>query len=156
MLAFLERILSGGPNGPSYRQDERHHLAAAALLVEAARADGQFSPDERRQIELLLTERFKVLPAQLNELLEEAERASEAAADWQGFTRVLNDALDVEGRIAMLEMLWEVIDSDGRVDTLEASLMRRLPALLYVSDRDNAEARQRARERLAAPLPRDS
>ena len=52
---------------------------------------------------------------------------------------------------AMLEMLWEVVEKDGRVDVLEAALMRRVPALLYVSDRDSALARRNARTRLGLP-----
>jgi uncharacterized tellurite resistance protein B-like protein len=150
MLTFLERILRGGPAGPVPEPGHRQHLAAAALLVEAARVDGRFEAEERREIQRLLEERFHLDPVVALDLLEEAESAAERSTDWQGFTRVLNDAFDQDGRIAILEMLWEVIDADGRVDTLEASLMRRLGALMYVSDRDNGEARQRARAREAA------
>jgi uncharacterized tellurite resistance protein B-like protein len=154
MLSFLERLLPGRPDALPER--ERHHLAAAALLVEAARVDGHLGDDERAAVERLLATRLGVAAADVAALMRDALVSAETAADWQGFTRVLKDAFDAEGRVALIEMLWEVIERDGRVDVLEAALMRRVPALLYVSDRDNALARRRARARLGldpAPPP---
>jgi uncharacterized tellurite resistance protein B-like protein len=45
-------------------------------------------------------------------------------------------------------MLWELAYADGQLHDLEASLMRRLAGLLYVSDRDSGDARKRALRRL--------
>ena len=45
-------------------------------------------------------------------------------------------------------MLWEVAYMDGELHDMEASLMRRLAGLLYVSDKENGLARKAARERL--------
>jgi uncharacterized tellurite resistance protein B-like protein len=148
MLNFLERVLRGGPNGPGPGRKERHQLAAAALLVEAARVDGHFGEEERLVVERLLSQHLRLDEARVRELMQEAEQAAEAATDWQGFTRVLNDSYDRDERLELVEMLWEVIERDGHIDMLEASLMRRVPALMYVSDRDNAEARRRAQARL--------
>ena len=46
-------------------------------------------------------------------------------------------------------MLWEVAYADGSLHDYEASLLRRVAGLLYVSDRETGEARQRvlARQR---------
>jgi uncharacterized tellurite resistance protein B-like protein len=152
MRAFLERLLAGPAAAPLV--PDREHLAAAALLLEAARVDGHLGADERGVVERLLVARLGVPAATIEGLMREALAAAEDAADWQGFTRVLKDAYDAEGRIALVEMLWEVVEKDGRVDDLEAALMRRVRALLYVSDRDSALARRRARERLGLdPLP---
>jgi uncharacterized tellurite resistance protein B-like protein len=148
MLSFLERVLRGGPVGPPPGRKERHQLAAAALLVEAARVDGHFGAEERQAVERLLSQHLGLGEARVRELMAEAEAAADEAADWQGFTRVLNDSYEQDERLELVEMLWEVIERDGHVDTLEASLMRRVPALMYVSDRDNAQARRRVRERL--------
>jgi uncharacterized tellurite resistance protein B-like protein len=152
MLTFLERLLPGRADAPPER--ERHHLAAAALLVEAARVDGHLGLDEWAVIERLLATRLEVAPEMIEALLREALATAEGAADWQGFTRILKAAYDAEGRIGLIEMLWEVVEKDGRVDMLEASLMRRVAALLYVEDRESAFARRRARARLGlTPAP---
>ena len=44
----------------------------------------------------------------------------------------------------MIEMLWEVIYSDDVLDDFEINMMRRVGGLLYVSDRENGDAKKRA------------
>lgn len=126
----------------------REQLAAAALMVEAARLDGSFAPAERQRIREILQRRF-ALPVDLaQELLAEAEAAAEASADWHRFTREIKDALDPAGRIAVIEMLWEVAYADGELHDYEASLLRRVVGLLHVDDRESGEARRRVLARL--------
>jgi uncharacterized tellurite resistance protein B-like protein len=130
------------------------HVAAAALMVEAARLDGTFGDGERQLIKRLLEERFHLPPALAAALLEQAERSASQSVAWQGFTRAIKDALPPEQRGMILEMLWEVAYADGELHDYEASLLRRVAGLLYVSDRESGEARQRVLARLGlSPAP---
>ncbi|MGO1119813.1 TerB family tellurite resistance protein [Rhodovibrionaceae bacterium A322] len=129
-------------------QGDQDQVAAAALLVTAARMDSDFAETERARIELLVAERFGLDAQETRQLLEMAEVKAEESNQLFGFTRVIMDHFELEQRISLLEMLWEVIYADGRVDDLEAALMRRLVGLLGVSDRDSGLARKRAREKL--------
>ena len=47
-----------------------------------------------------------------------------------------------------MEMLWQLVYSDGELHDFEATLMRRLAGLLYVDDRESGVARKRALEKL--------
>ena len=78
-------------------------------------------------------------------LLAAAEDRADGAVQILGFTRAVKDNYSYEERLALVEMLWEVVLADGRVDAHEAQLMRRIGGLIYVSDRDGAIARRRAR-----------
>ena len=49
-------------------------------------------------------------------------------------TRAIRGETEPEDRIAVLEMAWMVVMSDGEVHEYEAQLMRRLAGLLYVDD----------------------
>jgi uncharacterized tellurite resistance protein B-like protein len=124
------------------------HVAAAALMVEAARLDGAFEPAERQRIRELLEQRFHLPPDMAGRLLEQAERTATESVAWQGFTRAIKDALEPEQRVGVIEMLWEVAYADGELHDYEASLLRRVAGLLYVSDRDSGEARLRVMARL--------
>lgn len=124
------------------------HVAAAALMVEAARLDGSFGDDERDRIRTLLIEHFQLTPWVAGELLARAERTATESVAWQGFTRAIKDELPPEERTQVIEMLWEVVYADGRLHDYEASLLRRVAGLLYVSDRDSGEARLRVMDRL--------
>ena len=123
-------------------------VAAAALMVEAARLDGSFSDVERDRIRTLLVRHFQLSPWAAAELLSRAERTATESVAWQGFTRAIKGALPPEERVGILELLWEVVYADGTLHDYEASLLRRVAGLLYVSDRESGEARLRVMERL--------
>ena len=149
MLARLNRFFVPAPAGtPGGGQGfEGRDLAAAALMVEAARLDADFDEEERERIRGLLRDRFHMSPADADELLAEAERESDRSVEWQGFTRQIKDGFEYPERVALIEMLWEVAYADGELHDYEASLIRRVTGLLYVSDRDSGEARKRVLER---------
>jgi uncharacterized tellurite resistance protein B-like protein len=50
--------------------------------------------------------------------------------------------------VQLIELLWEVAFADGHLDEYEDNLIRRAAGLLYVTDRDRAEGRQRVTQRL--------
>ena len=119
-------------------------------MVEAARLDGSFS-DVERTASALLVDRFQLSPWLAVELLARAERTATESVAWQGFTQAIKDGLAPEERIGVIEMLWEVVYADGQLHDYEASLLRRVTGLLYVSDRESGEARVRVMERLGIP-----
>ena len=118
-------------------------VAAAALMIEAARADGTFGEAERQVIEALLVRHFQMPPELARQLMAQAERAADESVAWQGFTHAIKEALAPEQRLEIIEMLWEVAYADGHLHDYEASLLRRVAGLLYVSDRESGEARLR-------------
>jgi uncharacterized tellurite resistance protein B-like protein len=148
------RALLGSPaaagGSPVPATPDRRLVAAAALMVEAARLDGSFSADERARVGRLLEERLGLGREVAAGLLGEAEAAASASADWHGSTSAVKDGFDHAGRVALVEMLWEVAYVDGELHDYEASLIRRVVGLLYVGDGESAEARGRALARLRA------
>jgi uncharacterized tellurite resistance protein B-like protein len=42
-----------------------------------------------------------------------------------------------------MEMLWEVVFSDGEEDNYESNLMRRIAGLLYISDKESGDIRKK-------------
>lgn len=125
-------------------------VAAAALLIEAALLDGHFGADERRAIGDALERHFGLGATERDALIAEGAAAQAAATDLYGYTRTINAALAPSDRIQLLEMTWEVVYADGALHDLEASLMRRLGALLQIDDRERGEARRRVLSRLSA------
>ena len=129
---------------PPRREDFPPDLAIAALLVEAARADGVYLPSERAMIDRMLTMLLGLNAAEARALRERAEPVQAESADTVRFTRVVKFALDEGQRIAVMEALWRVILSDDDRDPHENALMRHLAPLLAIDDHDSAAARQRA------------
>ncbi len=153
MLARIKALLSENQSALSGADAEglgELEVAAAALLVEAALMDGNFDPVERGKIAQLLARRFEIAADKAEALIEAAEAQVRRTPQLYGFTRVVKDEFAYEDRVELIEMLWEVAYADGELHDFEASLMRRIAGLIYVSDRDSGAARKRALDRAGA------
>ena len=121
----------------------------AGLLVEAAMADGELDPDERRQIARVLHGQLELGEATVGKMIDDALASHEARVEIHGLTRAIRAETEPEDRVAIMEMAWMVVLADGELHDYEAQLMRRLAGLLYVDDIDSGRAARRARARLA-------
>ncbi|MBT7943924.1 MAG: TerB family tellurite resistance protein [Alphaproteobacteria bacterium] len=139
-------ILGGGANGDADNGGEVDDLqvAAVALLIEAAVMDGDFDDTERRVIATLVADRFGLGDDTVQELIAAGEEAVERSHQLYAFTSVIKQGFEVDDRVEMIEMLWDVACADGEIHDYEASLVRRVAGLIHVSDRASGEARKRA------------
>ena len=155
MIDRIKSLLSRGSQSASEASKEittypDRHLALAVLMVEAAYIDGSFDEVERKTISGLAQRSFELNETEVASLLSAAEALHQSAVDLVRFTRVVKDSFTPEERIEVIEMIWEVVYADGRIDDFEANLMRRLGGLLYVPDRDRGAAQKRVAARLAS------
>ena len=143
MLDKLLSLLGGAEAGSPEDSATAGRTAIAAILVEAAKADGVYLDAEREMIDLILAERFGLDAAAAAALRAEGEAAQAEAVDLVGFTRAVKDAVPFEERVEVIEAVWRVVYADGDRDMDEGNLIRKLAGLLYVPDRDAGLARQR-------------
>jgi uncharacterized tellurite resistance protein B-like protein len=153
LKAFYTTDSDAGGDRPARAGDELQ-LASVALLVEAACADGTFDAAERQCIRTLIERQFALTSGEADALLEEATRLVENSVQILHFTRTIKDRYTYAERVALIEMLWDVVYANGVPDALEAQLMRRIGGLLYVSDHDRGAARQRVLARRERGDPR--
>jgi len=139
---FLSDVSEGGKH-PSRFEANDYRLAAAALLVHAVMIDGSMSDVERDKLHAVIKRRFGLDEAATDELVLEATEAEHEAVDLYHFTSLINRSLDEPGRLGIVEMMWEMVFADGRVNEFEDNLMWRAADLLGVSSRDRIALRQR-------------
>ena len=148
MIKGLKNLIFGNDEEESVaagsHNDAALHHAAAGLLIEAAMMDGTFDPTERTKISDLLVKHFKLPEDVVGEIISASEEANAELVELYSITKVVRDHFDESERIRMIEMLWEVVYSDGTLDDFETNMMRRVGGLLYVSDRENGDAKKRA------------
>ena len=138
---------SGGAARHAHTVEDKH-LAAAVLMVEAARLDQNFSRDEREKVAELIERRFGLAGTEAEALIAAAETAQDEANELSRFTRAVKETFSADERVELIEMLWEVAYADGELHPYEANLLRRVAGLIYVSDRERGQARRRVLERL--------
>jgi uncharacterized tellurite resistance protein B-like protein len=147
MLDSLRNFISdltGGDKHPSRFEENDYRLAAAALLVHASTIDGSGMSDvERDKLRAVLKSRFALDDAATNELIDVGTLAEHEAVDLYHFTSLINRSLDEQGRLGIVEMMWEIVFADGSVNEFEDNLMWRAADLLGVSSRDRIAIRRR-------------
>lgn len=152
MLASLKRqIETLLPDEDAQAEGQGAHalqLAAAALLLEAARADDDLSASELRQMKQALVESFEVHQHEIDDLMQAAQSELDAATCLHQITATINGAWDLSRRVALVQALWEVVLSDSFLDSHERHLMRKLQGLLHVPQSEYIAAKMRASEKL--------
>ncbi len=150
MINRIKKLFDRIDSGEAVQSDgaEAHTMAAAVLMVEAARLDGDFDMVERQSICSLVTRHFKLEEEEADQLISEAEAVHDDTNHLVRLTQTIKNSYPPEERIAIIEMLWEVVYADGVLHDYEANLLRRIGGLIYVSDRDRGSARNRVKDRL--------
>jgi uncharacterized tellurite resistance protein B-like protein len=122
-------------------------LAACALLLELAHADGVMSPTELAHIESAAQRHFGLDDATARELISLAEAERRQSIDHFQFTRLIAAEYDLGQKMVLAEVMWGVILADGELATHEAWLVRKLAHLLELEPGYLAEARKSAASR---------
>jgi uncharacterized tellurite resistance protein B-like protein len=141
---FVADLASGDKRGSEFDDDD-YRVAYAALLVHAASIDGNLSKAERDKLDALLKQRFDLDDAEAGRLIAQATVADQEAVDLYRFTRLLDQALDENQRLRIIEIMWEVAYSDGRITEFENNLIWRVADLLGVPARERIALRQRVK-----------
>ena len=132
--AFFDNQLS--TDGEPANQEHRLQLAAAALLIETAKADFVREEQEAGVIEAALSKTFDLSDEELAQLLDMAEEETSEATSLYQFTRLINDHYDEQRKIHLIKLLWRVAYADGEISKYEDHLIRRVAELTYVSHKD--------------------
>ena len=149
MIESLKKLIfSDSPLKEFENKSLKSESVAAALMIELALVDGEMDVKERESISDLLAKRFNIETKMIAAVIEEATEKVDRASDLHGFTRKINQIFDHDGRVGLIEMLWEVVYADEIVKDFEVSTMRRLTGLLHVTDRESGEARKRVEKTL--------
>ena len=106
------------------------HVAACALLLDVAHADGEFSAPERAHLEAVLERHFSLPPDAGRALIEICEQERAKAVDHFQFTRVLRENYDVGQKMVLAEIMWGLVLADGEIAEHEHYLTRKIANLL--------------------------
>jgi uncharacterized tellurite resistance protein B-like protein len=149
------RIQPTSPDASAPRSNPGVQVAACALLLELAHADGEFSPAEQAHIEGALARHFALDEATTRELLDLAAAERRRSVDHFQFTRLIADQFDLGQKLVLAEVMWGVILADGKIAEHEAYLVRKLANLLNLEPGYLAQARRAASPPASEPGPPD-
>ena len=112
------------------------NILIASLLIHAARIDENYTDIERKIITKAIIDLNKLSLDKAKQILNDAEKKEEESNQIVEFTREIKK-YPMEFRLKIIEIIWKIVYSDGKNDSYESNLIRRICGLLYVSDKDN-------------------
>lgn len=119
-------------------------VAACALLLELAHADGEFTAGERSLIQQAMSRHFGMDDALTAEVMAIADTERRKSIDHFQFTREINAKYDLGQKMVLAEVMWGVILADGTIAEHEAYLVRKMANLLDLEPGYLSQARKSA------------
>ncbi len=141
IIASLKVKAAGTPSSVS---PEVKRLAAAALMVEAARRDNDFDDSERKAITNIVGAQFGLNAEESKTLVDLAEQRSRLPYGESIFTRTIAENFSDAERVDVVKMLWKVAMADGHLQRVEVAMIERLATEIGVNAKASAEARKAA------------
>ena len=118
---------------PEVQRREQHdplRLATAAVLLEIAYADGQFTPGEDGNVLEFLSKKFALSTEDVKELVEAADEIRKKTVDHFALTHYIRKNTPLPDRIDIVKTMWRLVYSDGTLHDHENYLVRKLADLL--------------------------
>lgn len=147
---FIADIVSPDARADRPFDDTDYRLAATALLVHVVSLDGEPTAVEKRKLHSLIESRFGLDHGTADRLIASATLVEGEAVDLYHFTSVIMRSVDEEGRLRIVEMMWELVYADGQVTEFEDNVVWRAADLLGISSRDRIDLKHRVAEKQAA------
>ena len=113
---------------------ERAKFAAAVLMVELARCDGDFAASENQAIRRMIQRRLELSADQAEGLVQLAE--DEILSYWDDcwdnrpFRRRILEDCSLSERERIVEMLWEVVYADGTIAQINTTRDLQTPGFI--------------------------
>ena len=123
------------------QQHDPLRLATAAVLLDIAYADGQFTPAEDGNVVGFLTQRFDLSADDARELLEAADEIRKKTVDHFALTHYIRKNTPLAERIEIVKTMWRLVYSDGTLSEYEGYLVRKLADLLGLEHHVMIEAK---------------
>jgi len=145
MIDLVKRFFAKGKGahladeGKTESHDVR--VAVCALFLEMANIDGEFSASERENVISLLRRQYQLSDEHIAELIEASKKQLEGSIDLWQFTNLINQNYSREEKIQIIEMVWQIVYADGRLDKHEDYLVHKLAKLLRLTQKDLIDAK---------------
>jgi uncharacterized tellurite resistance protein B-like protein len=147
---FIADVVAPTAHADRAFDDTGYRLAATALLIHVISIDGEPTAIEKRKLHSLLETSFGLDPGTADKLIASATLVEGEAVDLYHFTSVIMRSVNEEGRLRIVEMMWELVYADGQVSEFEDNVVWRAADLLGVSSRNRIDLKHRVAEQSAA------
>lgn len=141
MKRFFGKSTSDATLGEPERTVHDIRIATCALLLEMANIDGKFSDSEKENIISILRNNYNLSDEHANDLIKAADEELKNSIDLWQFTNLINQNYSIDEKIQIIEIVWQIVYTDGKLDKYEDYLMHKLAKLLRLSHKQLIDAK---------------
>ncbi len=120
-----------------------------------ANIDGEFSPAERKNILAILKNDYQLSNEYAEELIKASNDELHRSVDLWRFTNLINRNYSIAEKIRIIEMVWEIAYTDGKLDRYEDYLVHKLAKLLHLTHKQLIDAKLRVIQVKGGSLKRE-
>lgn len=118
--------------GTDKSEEKKLQVAACALFIELAKADGKFTDEERNFIIQQMKQCFNIDAEYAKELMELAEQRVKDSVSIYEFTGEINNHFTQEQKERLIENLWRLVFTDEKMHAYEDHLMKKVSLTLNI------------------------
>ena len=157
MFDYLKKLLTNESNQESLKTDDvvegvdrskQLQIATAALFIEMAKADGEFTEEERENVIQSLKKQFNIDAVYVNELIELSKLKLKDSVSLYEFSNVVNENFTNEDKNTLLNNLWRLIYTDEKLDKYEDRLIKIIGGMLKMEHKRIINAKLLIRQEL--------
>ncbi len=156
MFEYLRKIFADNQtpinqspvNSSSESKNQKIEIAACALFIEIAKADGEFTDEERKFIVSEMKSTFNLDDGYVNDLILLAEQRVKESVSLYEFTGVINTTFTFEEKIELIESLWKLIYKDEKLNQYEDHLIKRIAATINIEHKQIINAKLWVKEQM--------
>ena len=144
MFNSLKKIFSSSEEQINKDNSKEELSLLCGLMIESALSDGKIDKVELDKITISLVEVFKEDKTEVESTINDCLKEIDTPKSLHFFTSKINKLFSENKKILLIETLWGIVLSDGKIHDYESNLIRRLAGLLYISDISCGNAKKRA------------
>ena len=138
---FFEKGQGTGSGDQGTPESHDVRVAVCALFLEMANIDGKFSASEQDHVISLLKRQYGLSDQHVVELMGASQKGLKDSIDLWQFTNLINQNYSRDEKIQIIEMVWQIVYADGRLDKHEDYLVHKLAKLLRLTHKDLIDAK---------------
>jgi len=147
MTMKLPNILNNIFQPPENNKNEEYDnkIATSVLFLELAYADFKITEEEEEGIYINLEKFFNLAKDEVDELIRIAREKRNDRQDIWIFTNQIKQHFSRDRKIKIIELLWQLVFSDGKMDKYEEALMRKISNLLGLTHGEMIQAKNKVK-----------
>jgi uncharacterized tellurite resistance protein B-like protein len=143
---FFGKSTMDSPDDQEGKKSHDIRVATCALLIEMSNIDGEFGESERESIISLLKKDYDLSDENAIALMEASKEELKGSIDLWQFTNLINQNYSMEEKLWIIEIVWRIAYTDGKLDKHEDYLVHKLAKLLRLTHKQLIEAKLRVKE----------